>query len=111
MHDIAVEPEGIEPADVVVLHRVVCCYPDYERLLGAVAEHARQAVVFSYPPGNVLWRTWVAGANLAMRLLRREYRAFVHPPRAMLSVLEQRGFRATFARHSLVWQVAGLERA
>jgi hypothetical protein len=46
-----------------------------------------------------------------MRLLRREYRAFVHPPRAMLSVLEQRGFRATFARHSLVWQVAGLERA
>ena len=111
LHDIAVEPEGIEPADVVVLHRVVCCYPDYERLLGAVAEHARQAVVFSYPPGNVLWRTWVAGANLAMRLLRREYRAFVHPPRAMLSVLEQRGFRATFARHSLVWQVAGLERA
>jgi hypothetical protein len=23
----------VEPADVVMLHRVVCCYPDYERLL------------------------------------------------------------------------------
>ena len=34
VHDIAVEPEGVEPADVVVLHRVVCCYPDYELLLG-----------------------------------------------------------------------------
>src|SRR4029079_3231179 len=33
LHDIAVDPEGVEPADVVVLHRVVCCYPDYERLL------------------------------------------------------------------------------
>ena len=35
--DIAAEPEGAEPADIVVLHRVVCCYPDYERLLSAAA--------------------------------------------------------------------------
>ena len=34
LHDIAVEPDGVESADIVVLHRVVCCYPDYERLLG-----------------------------------------------------------------------------
>ncbi|MGH3369862.1 MAG: SAM-dependent methyltransferase, partial [Nocardioidaceae bacterium] len=32
--DIAASPRDVEPADVVVLHRVVCCYPDYERLLG-----------------------------------------------------------------------------
>ena len=34
LHDIAEDPAGVEPADVVVLHRVVCCYPDYEQLLG-----------------------------------------------------------------------------
>ncbi len=110
LQDIAVEPESVEPADVVVLHRVVCCYPDYERLLGAVAEHARHAVVFSYPPRNVVSRAWVAAANLVLRVMRREYRTFAHPPRAMLEVLEQRGLRKTFARRSLVWQVAGLER-
>jgi 16S rRNA G966 N2-methylase RsmD len=111
LHDIAEEPESVEPADVVVLHRVVCCYPDYERLLGAVAEHARRAVVFSYPPRNVLSRSWVAGVNLVLRIMRREYRTFAHPPRAMLAVLEQRGLRKTYARHNLIWQVAGLERA
>jgi len=111
LHDIAEEPEGVEPADVVVLHRVVCCYPDYERLLGAVASHARRAVVFSYPPRNLLSRAWVAGANLALRVMRREYRTFAHPPRAMLAVLEQRGLRKTYAGRTLVWQVAGLERA
>jgi magnesium-protoporphyrin O-methyltransferase len=110
LQDIAVEPDAVEPADVVVLHRVVCCYPDYERLLGAVAEHARHAVVFSYPPRNVVSRAWVAGANLLLRIMRREYRTFAHPPGAMLAVLEQRGLRRTFERHSLVWQVAGLER-
>ena len=26
--DIGASPEAAEPADVVVLHRVVCCYPD-----------------------------------------------------------------------------------
>jgi magnesium-protoporphyrin O-methyltransferase len=111
LHDIAEEPESVDPADVVVLHRVVCCYPDYERLLGAVAEHARRAVVFSYPPRNVASRLWVAGANVVLRIMRREYRTFAHPPREMLSLLEQRGLRPTFARRGLVWQVAGLERA
>jgi hypothetical protein len=46
------DPEAVEPADMVVLHRVVCGYPDYERLLGAAADHARRALVFSYPPRN-----------------------------------------------------------
>src|SRR3954453_24046468 len=111
LQDIAVAPESVEPADVVVLHGVVCCYPDYERLLGAAAGHARHTVVFSYPPRNVMSRTWVAGANLVLRLMRREYRTFAHPPRAMLDALERRGLQETFAQHSLVWQVAGLERA
>jgi 2-polyprenyl-3-methyl-5-hydroxy-6-metoxy-1,4-benzoquinol methylase len=110
LQDIAVEPESVEPADVVVLHRVVCCYPDYERLLGAAAGHSRHAVVFSYPPRNVLSRAWVGAANLVLRIMRREYRVFAHPPRAMLEVLERRGLQKTYARQSLVWQVAGLER-
>jgi hypothetical protein len=50
--DIAACPDEVEPADVVILHRVVCCYPDYERLLGAAADHARRALVFSIHPAT-----------------------------------------------------------
>ena len=110
IHDIATDPEGVQPADIVVLHRVVCCYPDHERLLGAAAEHARRLLVFSYPPRNAVSRVVVAAENLAFTLLRREFRAFAHPPSAMLSVLRERGLRPAFAHHALVWQVAGLER-
>jgi Methyltransferase domain len=109
-HDIAADPEGIEPADVVVLHRVVCCYPDYERLLGAAAGHARRLVVFSYPPRNAITRLFVTVQNLVFRLLRKEFRTFAHPPAAMLAVLGEHGLRGTFAHSGLVWQVAGLER-
>lgn len=110
LHDIAVDPAGVEPADVVVLHRVVCCYPDYERLLAAAAEHARRLIVFSYPPRNAISRLLVATQNFIFRLLRREFRTFVHAPDAMLAVLADRGLRGTFAHHGPVWQVSGLER-
>jgi len=109
--DIAAQPDEVGPADVVVLNRVVCCYPDYERLLGTVADHARRLVVFSYPPRNLVSRTIVSAQNLFFRLRGREFRVFTHPPAAMLAVVEQRGFRRTFARRALVWQTAGLERA
>jgi len=50
IQDLAQDPGAVEPADLVVLHRVVCCYPDYERLLAAAADHGRRALVFSYHP-------------------------------------------------------------
>jgi 16S rRNA G966 N2-methylase RsmD len=110
LHDIAVDPDGVEPADIVLMHRVVCCYPDYERLLGAAAQRTRRLLVFSYPPRNALSRVIVSAENFVFRLLRKEYRSFTHPPAAMMGVLAERGLRRTFARHTLVWQVAGLER-
>jgi len=110
LHDIASDPAAVEPVDIVVLHRVVCCYPDYERLLTAAGDHARRLLVFSHPPRNVLSRTLVGAQNLGLRLLRREFRTFAHPPPAMLAVLEQHGLRRTFAHRGIPWQVAGLER-
>lgn len=111
LHDIAVDPEGVEAADIVLMHRVVCCYPDYERLLGAAAQRARRLLVFSYPPRNVLSRLFISAENFVFRLMRREYRSFAHPPAAMLGVLAEGGLRRTFVYHTLVWQVAGLERS
>jgi hypothetical protein len=109
IHDIAVAPEAVEPADVVVLHRVVCCYPDYERLLGAAAEHARRLLVFSYPPRNPISRTIIWLQNLGLRLMRREFRTFAHPPAAMVAVLRERGLEPRYA-HSGLWEITGVAR-
>jgi magnesium-protoporphyrin O-methyltransferase len=111
LHDLAEDPGGVAPADLVVLHRVVCCYPDYARLLGAAADHAGRALVFSYPPRNLLSRAFYAVFNLVMRLTKSRFRGFAHPEGAMLEVLEDHGLRRTFQGRSRIWQVAGLERA
>ena len=109
--DIAVNPDDVQPADVIILHRVVCCYPDYAPLLTAVAAHARRLVVFSYPPRNVLARVAIGFANFRLKLRRSEFRVFAHPPEALLTTLEQRGLCPTYSHHGLAWNIAGLERA
>jgi 16S rRNA G966 N2-methylase RsmD len=108
--DIAAAPDQIEPADVVVLHRVVCCYPDYPLLLGAAANHAQRLLVFSHPPRNAVSRAVVATQNAVCRLTGRSYRAFAHPPGAMIDVLSRHGLRVNYRHPASVWQVVGAER-
>ncbi len=108
--DLAAEPAGAEAADVVVLHRVVCCYPDADRLVAAAAEHARGALVLSYPPRAWWTLAFAAVLNTVMRLARREYRSYMHPPRAFLGEAERRGLRRALAATSWPWRIAGLER-
>lgn len=110
IHDIAADPDGVASADVVVLNRVVCCYPDYERLLGAAADHAKRLLVFSYPPRNAISRFLIGLQNLTFKLRGKEFRAFVHPPEAMFDVLEKRGFHRAYAHDPVVWHVAGFAR-
>ena len=110
IHDIAADPGGIASADVVVLNRVVCCYPDYERLLGAAADHAKRLLVFSYPPRNAISRLSDRSTEPRFKLRGKEFRAFVHPPSAMFGVLEERGLRLAYAHQPVVWQIAGFAR-
>jgi 16S rRNA G966 N2-methylase RsmD len=108
--DIATAPNAVEPADVVVLHRVVCCYPDYERLLSAAAGHAKRLLVYSHPPRNSLIRMIISCENLLHRLRGSDFRAFVHPPAAMIKTAEAQGMSVSYRHRGVSWHVVGLER-
>jgi magnesium-protoporphyrin O-methyltransferase len=108
--DIAAQPDAVEPADVVVLHRVVCCYPDYARLLGVAADHTRRQLVFSHPPRNVVSRAVVGLQNLLLRLGGREFRTFAHPPAEMMAVLAEHGLQPVPVRGGRVWRVIAAGR-
>jgi magnesium-protoporphyrin O-methyltransferase len=109
--DIATSPEDVEAADVVVLHRVVCCYPDYERLLSAAASHTKRLLVFSHPPRNIFTRALLSVENSLHRLRDNDFRAFVHPPAAMINVAEANGLSVGYRHRGLSWHIVGLERS
>jgi hypothetical protein len=104
--NLAESGHEVAPADYVVLHRVVCCYPDFERLLGSAADHARRALVFSHPPRTWFTRASVSIGNAWMALLGRRYRGFVHAPDEMLAVLRTHGLTLRSHERSARWRIA-----
>lgn len=99
-----------DDADVVVMHRVVCCYPDYERLIGEAAKRAQRVLVFSFPPRNLVSRTINASANLWMRITRRDFRSYVHAPETMIEVARRQGLEPVARRKRRIWLAVALVR-
>lgn len=97
--------DHLPPADVVVLDRVVCCYADWNALLGTAATHARAAMAMSYPRYAWYTRLWVAAANVGLRLLRRNFRLYLHSPAAMQQLLQAHGLLPQVIGHRVVWEL------
>jgi len=96
----------LPPADVVTLDRVVCCYPDYERLIGQSAVKCRKVYALSYPHDR--WDTGmvVAVQNVVRRMVGNPFRTFVHPVQRFEPLLAAAGFRRTYSRRTFVWEAA-----
>jgi hypothetical protein len=108
--DLVADPGLTGEADAVLMHRVVCCYPDYDGLVGAASERSRRFLVMSFPRSRALIRLGMGAVNLAARLLRWEYRSWVHPPEAIVAAAERRGLTLVQESRGRIWQVAALER-
>ena len=109
--DFAQAASQVEGADVVIMNRVICCYPDMPRLAGAAADHARQLLVLSYPTGAWWMRAGLAISNLLLWLLRREFHIFVHPPEEIIATTKRRGLEPILDQRGPVWTVAALRRS
>ena len=101
---VAVAPE-VEPADVVTLDRVICCYADMEALVALSAERAQHFYGVVYPR-----RTWWTRFDFVLlngihRLRRSPFRAFIHRPDAVDALIREKGFTRRFYAKTWMWQV------
>ena len=96
----------LPPADVVTLDRVVCCYPDFRRLLGAAADHSRRALVLTYPREVWYLRIGLHAINFFQRLRRDPFRVFLHPVGEMDGLLKDQGLERVYLRRLFVWEIA-----
>src|SRR5918998_4225657 len=78
-------------SDVVTLDRVICCYPDMERLITLCAGKARRAFGAVYPRETWWMRAAVAAVNVVSRIRRSAFRVYLHPPAGIDSVLRAHG--------------------
>ena len=109
--DAAAAGEQLPESDLVVLDRVVCCYPDEEALLTVATTKARRWVALSYPRNRLVMRVVVALMNLFERLFRDGFQVFVRPEDQLLDVIIRRGFAAVFDHRSPLWRTTVLQRS
>jgi hypothetical protein len=108
--DFGRDAAEVEPADIVLMNRVVCCYPDMPTLVGAAADRTRRVLALSYPPDTWPFRAVALMINLWCRVSRNEFRFFVHSPAAILAVAAEHGLSLGTRERRALWEVASLER-
>jgi len=108
--DFANAGPEVETADVVVMNRVICCYPDMPKLAGAAANRTKGLLVMSFPNRRWWTRLGLTVANFGFRVIRLQFRVFLHPPELIQATVQQRGFRTRFNERGLLWQVNAFER-
>jgi SAM-dependent methyltransferase len=101
---VELAPE-VAPAAVVTLDRVICCYGDMDALVAAAAGRATRLLGAVFPRDTWWDRLGVSLVNLACRVRRSPFRAYVHPPAEIERVLAAAGLEPRFRRRTVVWEV------
>jgi predicted RNA methylase len=109
----------LDQHDVVLLNRVLCCYPDVNALLDNSLRAASHIYAFTAPPSagfaGTCARVQTRLANTWFRIRAKKFRGFrahVHDLKAVDRRVREAGFSLVVeGRRRLVWHLAVYERA
>ena len=101
---------AVDQADVVVMHRVVCCYPDPETLVAAAGSHARRLLALSFPRDTWWIRIGWRVVDVWFRVVYR-FASYVHAHERILGAAAHAGFTPVREQSGRLWHVAVLERS
>ena len=109
--DFALQESEVEGADIVVMDRVICCYPNMEGLVGPAARHARHLCALVYP--RYTWWMRLAGAvfNSWLVATRSPFRFFMRPASRVAEVMTSEGFLPVFDQSWRLWRIVVYQRA
>ena len=104
--------ESVEPATIVTLDKVICCYPDMVTLVRTSARKAEVLYGIVVPRDTGWVRVSVGVANWFLRRTSRwQFRAFAHPHRAIDRVCAEEGLNLDRDDPGLLWCVRLYRRA
>ena len=103
--DAAELSADLQPADLVALDRVLCCYPDLEQLIAASVSKAKKWYVVSYPRRRWFVRLGVALENFVRRVKGNPFRSFVHDPARIRDLVVSRGFEIVDQSRTPAWEI------
>lgn len=107
--DFALLDEPIGNFDIVMLDRVVCCYPDKDALLKNTMTHSDKYVLLSYPSDSWWVRVYYKTVNWFRKMRRSDFFTYFHEPKEIHQILSLEFSREHLA-YSGTWQIEIWER-
>jgi magnesium-protoporphyrin O-methyltransferase len=102
--------ESLDPHDVVVLDKVICCYPDVDALIGRSTAAARHLYAFAVPESRGFWGLVARSRWLVFGLMERikgeRHPRFIHERSEVEAKVAAAGFKPLHTGRQFVWFVA-----
>ena len=96
---------SIDTHDVVVMDKVICCYPHFEALLSTSMSKSTSILAVVYPKSNFGGRILVRMGNLYFRFKGNPFRSFMHDNQIIRSRIKEGGFELKGAKTVYPWNV------
>ena len=103
MGDFIHQTDEIEIADVCVMDKVVCCYPDAEGLVKATLAKTAKIYALTYPRDKWYVRLVIGMAALFLKLVRSDFRPYVHDPEVIERWISDQGYSKSYEARTFVW--------
>lgn len=101
--DFLLRRDDITPADVTVLDKVICCYPDMDALVDASLAKTTRLYAYTIPRNRLLVRMAMGFGAFLMWLIRSDFRSYVHDPDQIEEKVIAAGFQKVHEAQTVVW--------
>ncbi|MEW5988295.1 MAG: class I SAM-dependent methyltransferase [Chloroflexota bacterium] len=103
--DFAQAAQQFEAADVVLLDRVICCYPYLRELLAPAAARARHYLALSFPVEAGWLRLPFRLLDGLLTLFGSKYHPYLHRRAEVIAIAEAAGLQSVHTDRSGFWQI------
>lgn len=95
--------DAIDTADITVMDKVVCCYPDADGLVHRSLDKTRHVYALTYPRNRWYVKAVTGFMAGVMKVMRSDFRSYVHDPEMIEHWVREAGFSKRYQDHNLVW--------
>ena len=101
--DFVEKAETFEAADVTVLDKVICCYPDARALVDESLAKTRRVYAITLPRKRWYMRVGIGFTTTVMRVIGSGFRPYLHDPAEIEAWAGAHGFEKAYEATTLGW--------
>lgn len=95
--------DQVEPAEVTILDKVVCCYPHAELLINSSTAKTSRVYALTYPRSRWFIKVAIEIMAFFLKLGGSDFRAFVHNPDDIERWITEAGFKKAYQAQTFIW--------